>query len=241
MTSPATIDPPLRDLTLWGELRFQCSKHAPYIKIALLTLIGIGAIFSAIGPLHIAGALIMRAVALIISCQTVAYPHQPHTQESLFLKILKIVTILLGITAIVVCSPFLMIVSLSIDVCYQVLKGVKALYNKEYRQAAWHWSIFLIDVIVIAGLVLGSWKLLAVAAIVNAVVMAAIACFNVTFVDIDTSASVGEIAYRITERFFYFILTVSSIGSIDILQPTAPCDLACVQHGGHSIALDDLH
>jgi hypothetical protein len=149
----------------------------PVIQTGLLiAAVGAG-IISVIPALSLIGTLSLRSVGLIFNCFNILDKHGNNDYQVIAFKAIKIALAVLSIVAVAIALPLIIVAYLSIDIALQTFDLVRALYNKQYKKALFHFSLIAIDSLVISGLVAGSWPCLIAASAVSAAAMGTIAYY----------------------------------------------------------------
>lgn len=150
-----------------STMSWSLEKNRPAAQKILLGMTALCAIITAIPPLRLGGSLAMRSVSFL----SVAISKTPEGKEGPIVKAAKLGIVALGVVAIVAALPMLAVASIAADMGLQIFEGAKALYKGDYAKAAMHATILVIDTLALAGLIVGSWKLMVAAAAVSAFAM----------------------------------------------------------------------
>jgi hypothetical protein len=143
-------------------------------KLLLVAVVGC-AILSLVPPLRIGAAIAMRSIALISSLASFHDMDSNNRLAIIAQNIGRCAIIILGIAGLATLSPFLIMISLVMDVSMQAFLCIKALYDGDYYAAALHFGMFVINTLAVSALVTGSWQVMVAAGAVSIVAMASIA------------------------------------------------------------------
>lgn len=128
-------------------------------------------ILSLIPPLRVAGNLALRSVSLLSSllyCKT-SWSQASTSEKVQFVA--KLAFVVSGIVAVAAASPLLVMASIAADIGIQSMNTIKALYMGDYKKAFVNASILIIDSLMLAAMVTGSWPLITAALSVTALMM----------------------------------------------------------------------
>lgn len=146
-------------------------KNRPVIQKTFLAMTAVCSVLSCFRPLRVGTSIGMRSISLL----SVGISKPASGKERRVLKMAKLANIALGIAAIAASKPLLMVASVAGDLALQIIEGLQALRKREFDKAFMHVGFIVIDSLTLAGIVLGSWKLMVGAAAVSVFAMAAMA------------------------------------------------------------------
>lgn len=183
------------------------TKH---VQRALLVATTACAILSLIPPLRLAGALALRGIALLTSGVNVMDSWKIEGIPGRVAQAAKIALVALGLIALATSSPILLIASVAADLALQIFELGKCLFEAEsMTKALCHLAFIVIDTLLLAGLIVGSWELIVAALAVQAAAMGALA-LGMLFV---ASQNKNNVSY-IDSLCFLTLTAVGIAGSI---------------------------
>lgn len=144
------------------------TKH---MQRTLLIIATACAILSLIPPLRLAGALALRGTAILASGVNVIDSWKMETTLGRLCQIAKVAVVVLGVVALAVASPVLIVASIAADLGLQIVEFGRALYHRDVTKALCHFAFILIDTFALAGLIAGSWELMVTALAVQGTAM----------------------------------------------------------------------
>lgn len=154
----------------------QSSKTTKKFNKGLLIVSTACAILSLIPPLRLAGALALRGTALLSSGVNGMDSWKTEGILGRITQISQVALIILGIIAVATASPVLILASIAADLALQIFEMGRCLNQKEYSKALCHLGIVVIDTLLLAGLIVGSWELMVAALSVQATAMLVFMC-----------------------------------------------------------------
>lgn len=141
------------------------------IHKGLLLLTTALAILGAIPPLRLFASIALRATALLSSTTACVDNWKADTTFEKIMKVAKMTGVALGLAGMAAASPLVLIASLAADVGIQALEMVKAFYKGEDGKGCIHLGMLIVDVLALAGLIVGSWELMVAALAVSILAM----------------------------------------------------------------------
>lgn len=180
---------------------------------SLLGLTVVCAILATIPPLRLVGSLALRSLSLLSSGVNCVNAWKQEGILGRISKIAKVAIVGLGLGALIVASPLLIVASIAGDLGLQIFETAKAIYNKDVEKALCHASFIVIDTLVLAAIVVGSWQLIVTAAAVSATVMFGFA--TKSFLMFDKKTTTREKASDIFDSLCYFSLM--SLGIVNAI------------------------
>ncbi len=164
------INPSVNNGQDWGTVDLKLPVKETAQRGLLVTATALS-ILSVIPPFRLAASTAARAIALIslaISCT------DDISKTSLLMRIAKCAIPVLGIAALALTSPIVIVASIAADVGIQTIETLKALYNRDWNKASLHFNILVIDSLALAAVVTGGWQLMVAAAAASSCFMLAI-------------------------------------------------------------------
>lgn len=172
--SPSVVDTSntqtIAHTSLKNEKKVSLKDAKPRSKVLEKSLLVTSVVFAAMSlvpPLRLAGALALRGVALLSS---ILNSEKNWKKDDLFSQIMncsKIAIVALGIIALAVASPMLMVASLAADIGLQAIEMGRCIKKGEYTKALIHFGVMVIDTLALSAIAAGSWKLMVAAAAVS--------------------------------------------------------------------------
>lgn len=150
------------------------------IQKGLLVTATATSVLSLIPGLRLAGALATRSIVLLSSVSHAVSEGHRTSALGRMADYSRIAAVGLGLIGMATVKPMLIIASLATDIGVQVIEMASQLRvaihgdDDALGRIALHGSIIVVDSLMLAGIVTGSWPFLAVAAGVNMLVMAGI-------------------------------------------------------------------
>lgn len=141
----------------------------------LLILTVACAALTLIPPFKLGASIAMRSVSFLTSSLNCAENWNSDSDLGKFAKICKIAIVTLGIVALAISMPVLLVVSLVADIGLQAIAVLKAISDGDGRKALTHFSILVIDAFGLAAMLTGMWELMVAAASVTALALLVLA------------------------------------------------------------------
>jgi len=160
------------------EISKKKEEEARIAHRSLLVAATVCSILSVIPPLRLAGSLALRGVALLSSSTTAATRWSEESLAGKMAKIAKVAAVALGLIALAAALPALMAVSIGVDLGVQVSEFVKAAHEGRGAQAFIHLALAIVDTLLLAGIVVGSWELMVASISINIALMAGAAIIS---------------------------------------------------------------
>lgn len=123
-------------------------------------------------PFKVSGALGLRTLAFVSSATSCKGHWSQDSLTTRLIKCAKLAAVTLGVVAVVVARPLLMVASLVADIGIQAIGAGRALLQRDWEKSLVNGGMLGVDVLVVSGLLTGSWALMATASAVSALVLA---------------------------------------------------------------------
>jgi len=168
---------PVTDTQLRATIRKDdscCHKATNNLQRALVIVAIVCAVISLIPSVGWSASLSLRFTScLIISTQCILSYKKGDNKQLLLLHIVRLAFTALGLVGVAANINSLIIISLSMDLALQTIQLCVRIYKRDPAKSLTHMNFILIDSLAIAGIVTGTWPLIAAAVIINAVTMLA--------------------------------------------------------------------
>lgn len=164
---PPAYSPPSSDLF---EVQNKGKAHQIAQRSLLMAAVACS-ILSIIPPLRFAGSLALRGVALLSSSASLTSQWSEQDLLGKLTKVAKVAGVALGLVGLAIALPALMVASIGVDLGVQVFEASKAIHEGNYGQAVIHLGLMIVDTLLLAGIVAGSWELIVASISVNIALM----------------------------------------------------------------------
>jgi hypothetical protein len=142
------------------------------VQRGLLGLTVITSILSLIPRVRLIGAIATRTVGLLsvsVECSS-GYGKKNWQQHALDGS--KVAVVALGLFAVAVASPLLIMAGLTADIALGAVETVRAAFNDDQFRAGIHAAVSVISGLSLVAIAIGSWEFMVAAALTSAVVLA---------------------------------------------------------------------